>query len=251
VREGRLYLDGKGAAMRTDPLTQEIREKTLEAWVLLGNLDQRGGGVIAIEYPPTFDAIVFGEREPKKWTAGSEWFRRTVDLDAPVESAKPADLIHMAIVYDHEGGITVYREGKRYADRYVPRGDQDTLRTYPSGQSYVLLGQRATRALDNAFLIGAIEEARLYDRALTADEVAASYRAGVIHATTKNDVERVSGTDPSAAQSVEGRPPATSAAEAVKTNARALHGKTPAPGRRIGGTGSAGLTPAIRVVNDS
>jgi hypothetical protein len=47
--------------MRTDSLTRDVREKTLEAWVLLGNLDQRGGGVISIEYPPTFDAIAFGE----------------------------------------------------------------------------------------------------------------------------------------------------------------------------------------------
>jgi formylglycine-generating enzyme required for sulfatase activity/serine/threonine protein kinase len=179
VREGRLYLDGKTGHMRTEPLPQGIREKTLEAWVFLHNLDQRGGGVISIEAGATFDAVVFGEREPKKWIAGSEWFHRTVNLRAPTENAKPRDPIHIAVVYDLEGGITVYREGKRYADRYVPRGNQATLQTYPAGQSYVLVGERGTRLVNN-FLAGAIEEARLYDRALTADEVAASYGAGVI-----------------------------------------------------------------------
>ena len=99
--------------------------------------------MISIEYGPTFDAIVFGESEPKKWIAGSDFHVRTVNLGAPVENAKPTDLIHMAIVYDEDGGITVYREGKRYAERYVPKGDRATLRTYPS-ESHVLLGQRAT-----------------------------------------------------------------------------------------------------------
>ena len=162
VREGRLYLDGKTGHMRTEPLSQDIREKTLEAWVLLHDLDQRGGDVISIEYGWTFDAIVFGERERAKWVAGSEWHLRTRDLARSVESAKPTELIHMAVAYDLEGGITVYREGKRYAERYIPKGDQSTLQTYPAGNSHVLLGQRLTGA-HNGFLSGEIEEARLYD----------------------------------------------------------------------------------------
>jgi formylglycine-generating enzyme required for sulfatase activity/serine/threonine protein kinase len=225
VREGRLYLDSRMAHMRTEPLSQDVREKTLEAWVLLRNLDQRGGGVISIEHGGTFDAIVFGELQPKKWIAGSDFFNRTVNLGAPVESARPTDVIHMSIVYDLEGGITVYRNGGRLGERYLPKGDQLTqgfshprgaraaLRTYPAGDTVILLGQRLTGA---ACLAGEIEEARLYDRALTADEVAASYRAGVIHYTTENGVKKVPETVPVAAGRVEGklaRPLPTSAAE--------------------------------------
>jgi hypothetical protein len=97
MREGRLYLDGKTGHMRTEPLAQDIREKTLEAWVLLRNLDQRGGGVISIDHGLTFNAIVFGEIEPAKWIAGSEWTHRANGLVGSVESAKPPELIHMAI----------------------------------------------------------------------------------------------------------------------------------------------------------
>jgi formylglycine-generating enzyme required for sulfatase activity/serine/threonine protein kinase len=238
VREGRLYLDGKSGHMRTEPLSQDIREKTLEAWVLLHNLDQRGGDVFSIEYGSTFDAILFGEREPRKWIAGSEWFRRTVNLVAPAENARSTDLIHMAIVYDADGGITVYREGRRYAERYVPKGRQATLRTYPAGDSHVLLGQRLTGAgngfltgaieeaepgarhrrtsrAGNGFLTGAIEEARLYDRALTADEVAASYRAGVIHYTTAGGTGGLpTSATPGPDQSPAGKPPAPATARA-------------------------------------
>ena len=231
VREGRLCLDGKKAYVRTPPLSRDIREKTLEAWVLLPDLDQRGGGVISIEHGSTFegtvfDAIVFGERERATWIAGSDHYSRTKNLVATHENAKPTDLIHMAIVYDADGGITVYREGARYAARHVPRGDQATLRTYPAGESHVLLGQRLTGAVDG-FLTGAIEEARLYDRALTAGEVAASYRAGVIHYTTLIGVEKVSGTVPGGARSIEGKAPAPPAASAVDSPARTPAAKPP------------------------
>ena len=78
-------------------------------------------------------------------------------------------------------------------------------------------------------LDGAIEEARLYDRALTADQVAASYRAGVIHYTTPIGVEKVSGTVPGADRSIEGKPPAPPAVSAVDSPARTPAGKPPVP----------------------
>ena len=130
-----------------------------------------------------FDAIVFGERQHLKWIAGSDYFHRTQDFVGPLESAKSTDLIHLAVVYDAGGGIMFYREGQPYGERYIPRGTKSTLQTYPAGESHILLGQRCT-GVTNGSLIGAIEEARLYDRALRADEVAASYRAGVSRQTS-------------------------------------------------------------------
>src|SRR5690606_7395936 len=50
--------------------------------------------------------------------------------------------------------------------------------TFPAGESRVLLGQRHTGGL-RAFLAGEIEEARLYDRALSDAEIATSFHAGV------------------------------------------------------------------------
>ena len=47
VTNGRLRLDGKGAFVRTAALARDIREKTLEAWIALPDLAQRGGGVIS------------------------------------------------------------------------------------------------------------------------------------------------------------------------------------------------------------
>ena len=60
------------ATMRT------IRDKTLVAWVAPANLEQQGGGVLSIGGTGAhFDAIVFGEIEPGRWMAGSNFFSRT------------------------------------------------------------------------------------------------------------------------------------------------------------------------------
>jgi len=181
IVNGRLRLDGKGAHLATEPLPRAVREKTLEAWVALPTLDQRGGGVISLQTKDgrVFDAIAFGEREPRKWIAGSDGFTRTRDLTAAAETAKPADLVHVAVVYGADSGIAVYRNGVPYADAYVPSGTNAGLRTYAADESQVLIGLRHTGA-GNGFLTGEVAEARLYDRALSAAEVAASFRAGLI-----------------------------------------------------------------------
>ena len=178
ILNGRLSLHGKAAFMRTEPLTRTVRERTLEAWVALPSLEQRGGGVISIENKSsgTFDAIVFGERVPKKWMAGSSNFQRSRDLTASDEDAKPGELVHLALVYRADNTITLYRNGASYGETYAPAGANSELQSYAAGEARLLLGLRHTGAA-NGFLAGEIEEARLYDRALTANEIVASARA--------------------------------------------------------------------------
>ena len=53
------------------------------------------------------------------------------DFVAAAENAKPTDLIYIAIVYDLRGGITVYRDGKRYGERYIPRDDRPPSKLTP------------------------------------------------------------------------------------------------------------------------
>jgi hypothetical protein len=177
---GQLVLNGKEAFVETAVLDHDLREKTLEAWVALPNLDQGGGGVISVETNDgsVFDAIVFGERQRGKWIAGSGGFQRTRDLSAPAENAKPDDLVHVAVVYSADGGIAVYRNGELYGERYFPLGANGRLQTYKAGTSHILFGKRHTGG-GSAYLTGAIAEARLYDRALAAAEVQSSFKAGV------------------------------------------------------------------------
>ncbi|MCA9155615.1 MAG: DUF1553 domain-containing protein, partial [Planctomycetales bacterium] len=112
LEAGAIVLDGQ-SFVETAPLKQPLKTKTLEAWVRLDDLNQRGGGVMSVETigGQTFDAIVFGEKDPRQWLAGSDFFNRTQSLGGtPVESPGNAD-IHVAIVYASDGRITAYQNG--------------------------------------------------------------------------------------------------------------------------------------------
>ncbi len=177
IESGRLVLNGSSAFFQTSPLSKDIREKTLEAWVVLPTLNQGGGGAITLESGNgvTFDSIVYGERQPRKWMAGSDFFRRTNDLTAPQEStqgSQPNDAVHMAIVYGPDNAITVYRNGQPYAATYK----KHQLQSYKAGDARVLLGKRHTGSA-RSHLNGQILSASLYDRPLSAGEVQASYKS--------------------------------------------------------------------------
>ena len=180
IENGRLKLNGKTAFLRTAPLPRDVKEKTLEAWVSLATLAQGGGGVLTLETKDggTFDSLVYGERVAKQWMAGSDFYRRTRNLTGPEENTPTNELVHVAAVYTADNRVAVYRNGTAYGESYVPTGDQGTLRTYAAKESRVLLGLRHTGG-GKAFFAGEIAEARLYDKALSQEQVAASYKAGV------------------------------------------------------------------------
>lgn len=174
VANGALQLPKEGAFFQSAPLAQDIREKTLEAWVSLATLEQGGGAAISLETGDgvVFDAIVFGERQPKKWTAGSDGFRRTRDLEAPEETTAPGTLLHVAIVYRADGSIALFRNGVPYGQPYTP----GPLQTFAAGKAHIVLGLRH-KGGGRPWLTGAIKQAALYNRALTPEEIAAAFRA--------------------------------------------------------------------------
>ena len=175
VEDGCLVLDGTDAYAATAPLSVDVGEKTLEAWVQLDNLDQRGGGTISLQTNDgaVFDAIVFGEREPKQWMAGSNGFVRTMSFSGADEADADRRFVHIAIVYQADGTITCYRDGQRYGEAYR----SGELQIFEAGKSQLIFGLRHSPAGGNRMLSGRLQRAALYNRALTSAEVAAS--AGV------------------------------------------------------------------------
>ena len=175
VRAGRLILEDASQWVVTEPLPTSLREKTLEVWVTLAGLDQRGGAALTVQTPDSenFDAIVFGEKEPGHWIAGSDFFRRTQDAHASPETAGPGELIHLAVVYGTDNSITLYRNGALYGKSY----QHGTLQPFAAGSARVVFGKRHLAA-EVSVLAGEIEEARLYDQALTAEQIAVSFQTG-------------------------------------------------------------------------
>lgn len=174
---GALILDGKSYVV-TDPITTNIGAKTLEAWVELTDLDQRGGAALSLQTREgeVFDAIVYGEREPKHWMAGSNGFVRTDSFGSQLEESDAASrAIHVALVYADDGTIRAYRDGQEYGHS-IRKTD---MQHYSAGEAEVLFGLRHDPPGGNRFLNGKIHRAAIYDRALSAEEVALSSGNGL------------------------------------------------------------------------
>ncbi|MFG0294635.1 MAG: LamG-like jellyroll fold domain-containing protein, partial [Maioricimonas sp. JB045] len=79
--------------------------------------------------------------------------------------------VHIAIVYHADGRIVGYRNGQPYGGAYQSNGPFE----FAAGQTVVTFGLRHLPAVGNRLLSGRILQARLYDRALSAEELQATF----------------------------------------------------------------------------
>ena len=144
-------------------------DKTLVAWVASANLTQRNVGVLTLDnMAGGFDGIIFGELFPKKWMAGSDWFRRTDrnQKDWPEETADAKTFVQIAIAYKGNQ-ITIYRNGKQYA-RYTTKGAPVAF-----GVGGAVVVGRHNADPNARYFAGQIDDARIYRVALSAEQIAA------------------------------------------------------------------------------
>jgi beta-fructofuranosidase len=145
---------------------EPLRDKTLVAWASPANLSQRGGSILTInDNSDRFDGIVLGEIAEARWMAGSDLFRRTVrdQNEYPVETVKQGPLVQIAIAY-RGNEISLYRDGKLYETHAVPEAQEF------HADSLVLIGPRHRSVVE--YFEGEVEDARIYDRALTQEQIA-------------------------------------------------------------------------------
>jgi hypothetical protein len=191
VENGALVLDGQSMA-ESGSLPKQLTAKTLEAWVMLDSLTQQGGGVLTVQGKDgvLFDSIVFGEKQAGHWVAGSDNFSRSQLLEGPMETEAAKRPVHVAVVYQSDGTITGYREGKPYGQAYRKAPGA----VFDSEVSQVLLGCRHGKPLGNHGLRGRIYRARLYDRALTGQEIATTSRIEDLSITDSDVLASLSGS---------------------------------------------------------
>ena len=180
-----LELDGKNSAARSSALKSDLKEKTLEAVVILSNLDQKGGGVITVETPngTLFDSIVFAEQESAKWMACSNFYQRTQSFKGMPENEAHLKPVHLAITYSEDGKITAYRNGKIYGSAYQSKG----LALFPANSSIIAFGIRHEPPSANHLLAGTILKARVFDKALNSRDISKLFEESEIF-ISENDL---------------------------------------------------------------
>ena len=170
---------GKDAVnISTPPLTADVREKTMEAWIYVRKPPEKSATVLQIRNRSGFrgaarDSVHFTGGEKKQWENSSTVEFRTADVAGPAEDAVEGGRIHIAIVYSGDDTIRLYRNGLAYGKAYKPEIDLPVgrLQTYLKNDAVIELS--STKELE-------VEEARVYNVALTSEQIAASYAAGVV-----------------------------------------------------------------------
>ncbi len=180
-RKGYLELPQSDSMMKAGPgLVAKVREKTLVVWVKLNNPAQQDRFVIRIEDTDTgeWDGILYGHDSKHKWYLWSNAEARRRYLDGPDEdfaTEKPVQLVAVYATEENPPGskrITLYRNGEVYGAPFRPEGHGSPLATYMKDTSCVILGD------DRESVLGQIEEAALYDWALTEKQVRALWENG-------------------------------------------------------------------------
>ncbi|MFN0017238.1 MAG: DUF1588 domain-containing protein [Pirellulaceae bacterium] len=159
------------AFLQSAGLPVELKAKSLEVSCSIHDLNQSGGGLMGIQGPGDFfDTIVLGERSPRHWISGSNGFARTEDFSDSSPETDPREALHLTMVYAEDGTTSLYRNGKLYGRPY-----RKDLATFPANESSVIFGVRHLPAGGGKHLSVNIDKARLYNRALTAEEAAGEY----------------------------------------------------------------------------
>jgi len=171
----RLSLDGSNDFMLTSGMTDAISAKTLVSWVSLSTLAQASGSALTLQTAggATFDGIVYAERTANQWMNGSNGFSRSngANNGGIAESVIEPGEVMMAITYADASTLTIYRNGALYAT-YNP----GSLINY-TGTAEALFGFRHTGG-GGAPLGGFINEARIYNEALDALQIAELFALG-------------------------------------------------------------------------
>ena len=173
VKDGKLHIGNNEWAMTTGYKGPDIGpDKTLVTWLYLDDLNVTRGATLAVNKSSgdTFDAIVYAERQPKRWMAGSSFFRRTQDANPGFEEKETGKLIQLAISYEDDGGnakIMIYRNGDLIGD-YT----QGPIVSWKADDVEALFGPRALiGGTAYGWVVARVEDARIYNAVLDEKEI--------------------------------------------------------------------------------
>ena len=183
-REGMVILNNK-AWLESEKVPVDLRAKSLEAWFVLPNVNQRGGGVMTVQGEGgLFDSIVLGERQQRHWISGSNNHSRTEDFRDATPEDTGGEMLHLVMVYKEDGTTQLYRNGQPYGKPY--RKGQTM---FPAHRTSILFGLRHTPPGGNKHLVLSLDRARLYDRALSESEVAAANGSAHLYVSNQELLE--------------------------------------------------------------
>lgn len=186
LEDGQLVVAQDKWAHALDYTGPDITELTLASWISLDNYAKTNGSALTLDKVTAdqFCGIVWAERKERQWMPGSSHFRRTHDFPNAVTEEDTGDMVFLVITYKNVNDqyeVTGYRNGESLgAFSANHAGVKMDLRTWSAGDSEAVWSKRHTTGLQGAgYIFAHIEESRIYNVALTADEVMSLHTGGL------------------------------------------------------------------------
>ena len=180
LEDGQLIVEAGKWAHALEYTGPDIKELTLASWVSLDSYAKTNGSALTLDQQNAdqFCGIVWAERKERQWMPGSSYFHRTDDFPNVVTEPETGEMVFIAITYKNDNNqyqITGYRNGESMGG--FRKGD---IKTWSAGNSEAVWGKRHTAGLGGPGDLNAhIEESRIYNVALTADEVMSLHTGGL------------------------------------------------------------------------
>ncbi len=168
IRDGRLVLRTEGAAMISELTPTNLVEKTMVLTVRPSPSSYDRSRVFSvIQDFSAQDSLYFGRDVFGLWGDGDFWMADGQGETGGENFPEPdtETWLHIAVVYERGGKVIVYRNGRRFlqSGQVISPAFQ-----FGAGRTRVMIGDDEA----NPSFHGEVEEASLYDRALTSAEVA-------------------------------------------------------------------------------
>ena len=180
IEKGQLVVETGKWAHAPEYDGPDITELTLATWVSLDDYAKTNGSALTLDKlsKDQFRAIVWAERVDKQWMPGSSHFRHTNDFPDAVTEKETGELVFLVITYrdaKNSTEITGYRNGVNLGSF-----EKEPVETWPADDAEAIWGKRHVNGLNGPGELNAhIDESRIYNVALTEDEVQ-SLEAGTL-----------------------------------------------------------------------
>ena len=157
---------GTNSYMQSSVLSQEITNRTYSAWVNLSDLSQSAGGLIGLQSSDAgiFDVVVYNESN-EGWGFGSEYYSR--NKYSKIKETSTSTWAMLTATYE-PNLFKLYRNG------ILIDSTKSFAITRFGTTSKINIGLRHNTGY-NPYLNGKIDDVRLYNRAISATEVANLY----------------------------------------------------------------------------
>ena len=198
-QDGGLPLQKSASYLATEPLAKEMTPMTLEVWVAPHDLAQPGDFVMAVQTldGKTLDALSLSGPEPGHWNLESNrFFSRAQRFRGPAETASGDEVVHLAVVFYEDGTVLAYRNGQPYGSKIKA----PACITYKAGSARVVFSHVAEMKTEDHGSQTTdpgtpFKRAQLYDRALSPQEIAASFGVASEQVADDEVLTRLDSTD--------------------------------------------------------